>query len=83
MVTIAVMIGTPTGTCLLAASCERDAAAMTEEALLALAPDALPVPIWVQCADDGARGRLGQYLADLQNELVAVRPARAPTVDPN
>ena len=82
MVTIAIMIGTPTGTCLLAASSERDAAVMTEEAVLALPPGALPVPIWIQCADEHARHRLGRYLADWQNELVAVRPARAPSANP-
>ena len=82
MVTIAIMIATPTGTCLLAASSERDAAVMTEEAILALPSGALPVPIWIQSADEHARHRLERYLADWQNELVAVRPARAPSADP-
>lgn len=80
--TIAVMIGTPTGTCLLAAATERDAAVMTERALLALSTGALPAPVWVQCADDGVQRRLGRYFADLQNELAAVPTSHEPVPDP-
>ncbi len=76
MVTIAVMIGLPHGTRLLGASNERDAALRAEEHLLSVAPSQLPVPIWVQSADEGVRARVSAYLAGLQSELAQPRPTR-------
>lgn len=69
MASIAVMIATPTGTRLIAASCERDAAVMVEAMLLRLPPGALPTPLWVQCADEAVARRLTAYLIELQADL--------------
>lgn len=69
MASIAVLIGTPTGTRLMAASAERDAALMVEGVLLRLPRTALPAPLWVQCGDAGIAKRLTDYLAGLQAEL--------------
>lgn len=72
MVSIAILIGTPAGTRLMAASSERSAALMAEALLITLKRDALPAPLWVQCADTGIVERLTSYLADLQGDLVYV-----------
>ena len=73
MASIAILIGTPDGTRLLAASSERDAAQMAESLLLGLDPAALPAPLWVQCADAGLVRRLTGYLAAFQAELAGTR----------
>lgn len=72
MATIAILIGTPAGTRLMAASSERDAAVMVERVVLQLDRDALPVPLWVQCGDPAIAGRLTHYLAELQTELIGM-----------
>lgn len=72
MVSIAILIGTPNGTRLLAAASERSAALMAEALLFSLARRALPAPLWVQCADTGIVERLTAYLTELQADLVGV-----------
>ena len=72
MATIAILLGMPTGTRLIAASSERDAAIMVERVVLQMDRNALPVPLWVQCGDAAIAGRLTDYLADLQTELIGV-----------
>lgn len=71
MASIAILIGTPTGTRLMAASCERDGALMAEKLLLLLPRTALPAPLWVQCADPQIARRLTEYLGELQTELTS------------
>jgi hypothetical protein len=71
MATIAILIGTPNGTRLLAASVEREAAIMAEAVLFKVERDALPVPLWVQCGDAGIADRLTRYLVELQTDLMA------------
>lgn len=71
--TIAILIGTPAGARLLAASSEREAASSAEAFLLRLPSRALPVPLWVQCADTGIGSRLTAYLGDWQAERVRER----------
>ncbi|AWN36737.1 hypothetical protein [Methylobacterium radiodurans] len=72
MAHIAILVGTPAGTRLLAASTERDAARMVELLLIGLDRTALPAPLWVQCADGALAARLTAYLAGFQAELTAV-----------
>ncbi|KQT07844.1 hypothetical protein ASG40_13130 [Methylobacterium sp. Leaf399] len=72
MANIAIMIGTPGGTRLMAASSERSAALMAEALLVTLGRDALPAPLWVQCADTGIVSRLTAYLGDLQADILGV-----------
>jgi hypothetical protein len=72
MVSIAILIGTPDGTRLMAASTERSAALMAEALLITLERKALPAPLWIQCADTGTVERLTSYLTDLQADLVGV-----------
>ena len=69
MASIAILIGTPSGTRLMAASSERDAALMVEGLLLELPRTALPAPLWVQCADRDVAKRLTDYFTGLQTEL--------------
>ncbi|GJD77811.1 hypothetical protein [Methylobacterium gregans] len=71
MARIAILVGTPAGTRLLAASSERDAAGMVEHLLIGLDRSALPAPLWVQCADAALAARLTAYLAGFQAELTA------------
>ena len=71
MASIAILIGTPAGTRLMAASSERDAALMVEDLLLRLPRSALPAPLWVQCADAQIARRLTAYFAGLQTELAS------------
>ncbi|WP_447666672.1 hypothetical protein [Methylobacterium sp. A54F] len=71
-VRIAILIGTPKGTRLMAASSERSAALMVEAALFGIAPEALPVPLWVQCEDEGLAERLTAYLNTLQADIASV-----------
>lgn len=77
MARIAILIGTPAGTRLLAASSEREAAALVERLLIDLDRAALPAPLWVQCADAALAARLTTYLAAFQAELTAA-PADGP-----
>ncbi|WP_336486188.1 hypothetical protein [Methylobacterium nigriterrae] len=77
MVRIVILIGTPRGRRLVAASTERDAALLAEAALLRLGPGALPAPFWVQCEDEPTRDRLTGYLGALQVDLIDV-PADPP-----
>lgn len=72
MARIAILVGTPAGTRLLAASREREAALMAERLLVGLDRAALPAPLWVQCADAVLAARLTAYLAGFQAELTAV-----------
>ncbi|WP_375456261.1 hypothetical protein [uncultured Methylobacterium sp.] len=69
MATIAILVGTPAGARLLAASSEREAALAAERLICRLERSALPAPIWVQCADADLAGRLTAYLRDLQADL--------------
>ena len=71
--TVAILIGTPEGARLLAASTEREAARVAELFLLRLPAKALPAPLWVQCGDRVAGDRLTAYLADFQAERVRER----------
>ena len=71
MATIAIMVGTPAGTRLLAASSERDAAVAAEALICGLDRAALPAPVWVQCADPALARRLATYLRDLQADLTS------------
>jgi len=71
MASIAIMIGTPQGSRLLAFSSERKAAIATEAILRRLPAKTLPAPLWVQAADPHVRSRLTTYLTELQAELVA------------
>ena len=66
------MIGAPKGRRLLVLPSERDAALAAEKFLRRLPAIALPVPIWVQCADPSATRRLTDYLVELQAELVSI-----------
>ena len=75
MVTITVMISTLAGLRLLAASSERNAALMAERTILSMRSGALPMPVWVQCANAAVTGRLTSYLAGLQHELATVESA--------
>jgi hypothetical protein len=45
---------------------------MAEALLITLKRDALPAPLWVQCADNGIVERLTSYLTDLQGDLVYI-----------
>lgn len=71
MARIAILVGTPAGTRLLAASTEREAAHRVERLLIDLDRAALPAPLWVQCADAALAARLSAYLAGFQAELTA------------
>jgi hypothetical protein len=73
--TIAILIGTPAGARLLAASTEREAARVAELFLLRLPARALPAPLWVQSADRGMCDRLTTYLGEFQEERVRERDA--------
>ncbi|GJD34410.1 hypothetical protein [Methylobacterium aerolatum] len=73
--TVAILIGTPEGARLLAASSEREAARVAELFLLRLPAKALPAPLWVQCADRALGHRITTYLADFQDERVRERDA--------
>ena len=75
MASIAILIGTPEGPRLLAASLEREAALMAESVIAGFARTTLPVPVWVQCANADVTERLMRYLADLQVELVSAEDA--------
>ncbi|MCJ2008245.1 hypothetical protein MKK70_11795 [Methylobacterium sp. E-041] len=75
MTSIAIMIGTPTGSKLLAAASERQAALSAERIILRCPRAALPVPLWVQCADPAISARLTTYLGGLQAELIGVPAA--------
>ncbi len=77
MARIAILVGTPAGTRLLAASTERDAAHMVERLLIDLDRAALPAPLWVQCADAALAARLSAYLAGFQAELTAAPAGEA------
>lgn len=72
MVSIAILIGTPDDTRLMAASSERSAALMAEALLITLEREELPAPLWIQCADGDVVERLNAYLSDLQADLVGV-----------
>lgn len=70
MTAIAIMIGTPQGSRLLAFSSEREAACTVEMLLRQLDWLALPAPFWVQCADHVVTRRLTNYLLEIQAELI-------------
>jgi len=71
---IAVLVEDPDGSRLLASESEREVALMTESVIDGIAPSALPVPIWVHCADTTVLTRLTSYFAGVQDELVADVP---------
>ncbi|GEP04795.1 hypothetical protein [Methylobacterium oxalidis] len=70
MATIAIMIATPRGRRLLAASSEREAALTAELVLRTLDRLTLPTAIWVQCADLDVTFRLMGYLTGVQDEMI-------------
>lgn len=70
MARIAILISAPTGARLLASVSEREAALMAESVINAIAPAALPVPIWIRCANAGVSQRLIDYLAGVQDDLI-------------
>ena len=72
MATIAIMIGTPQGSRILAFASEREAAQAAEIILRQLNPLALPAPVWVTCGDPEVKRRLLDYLANLQAELIRI-----------
>ena len=72
MASIAIMIGTPQGSRLLAFSSERKAAIATETILRRLPVRSLPAPLWVQSVDPDVRSRLTTYLTEVQAELVGM-----------
>lgn len=72
MARIVVMIGTPEGSRILAASSERDAASAAEAVLRRLDPLALPAAVQVACDDPAVADRLLNYLAGVQAELVGI-----------
>lgn len=69
MAKIAVLIVAPTGSRLLATTCEREAALMAESVLAGIVAEALPVPVWVHCADAAVGARLAAYLSAVQDDL--------------
>jgi hypothetical protein len=83
MTSIAILLGTPGGPCVMAAASERDAARFAEEALLRIDPAALPIPVWIQCADRGVADRLRGYLAEFQAEMAAEGCDAAPDEPPS
>ncbi|AWN40579.1 hypothetical protein DK389_08585 [Methylobacterium durans] len=72
MVTISVMIATPSGARVLAHSQEREAALSGESILRNLERVALPTAIWIQCADLAIALRLTGYLNGVQEEMIGV-----------
>ena len=72
MARIVVVIGTPEGSRILAASSERDAATAAEAVVRRLDPLALPAPVRVACDEPAVADRLLDYLAGVQAELVRI-----------
>jgi hypothetical protein len=70
MASIAVMIGTPQGSRVLAFADETAAASAAEAILRRLPVTALPAPVWIECTDLAVRRRLTDYLAEVQAELI-------------
>lgn len=70
MASIAILIDTPQGARLLAASSAREAALKAESVITTIARTALPVLVSVECASPDMAERLLNYLADVQMELV-------------
>jgi hypothetical protein len=74
MARIAIQISAPKGARLLASASEREAALMAESVINGIALAALPVPVWIHCANAGIRRRLTGYLAGVQGELASGCP---------
>lgn len=72
MADIAIIIATPQGSRVLSFSDEREAADAAEIILRRLPMTALPAPIWIKCTDTAVAGRLTDYLAQLQAELMRI-----------
>jgi hypothetical protein len=70
MASIAILIETPQGARLVAASSAREAALMAESVIAAVPRADLPVPVTVDCASPGMADRLVNYMADVQLELM-------------
>ena len=75
MASIAILIDTPQGARLLAASSAREAALKAESVIATIAQIALPVSVSVQCANPNMADRLMVYLADVQMERLLAEPA--------
>jgi hypothetical protein len=70
MASIAILIETPQGARLVAASSAREAALKAESVIAAVPRADLPIPVSVECASPGMADRLMNYLADVQLELM-------------
>ena len=70
MASIAIMIGTPQGSRVLAFPDESEAGDAAEMILRRIPITALPAPIWIQCDDVAVANRLADYLAEVQAELM-------------
>ncbi|WP_267428191.1 hypothetical protein [Methylobacterium sp. GC_Met_2] len=75
MASIAILIDTPHGARLLAASSAREAALKAESVIATVAPTFLPVPISVECTSPDMADRLMNYLADVQMERLLAEVA--------
>ena len=75
MASIAILIDTPQGVRLLAASSAREAALKAESVIATIAQTALPVTVAVECANPDMADRLMNYLADVQMERLLAEAA--------
>ena len=75
MASIAIMIDTPQGARLLAASSAREAALKAESVIATVARTSLPVPVSVECTNPNMADRLMNYLADVQMERLLAEAA--------
>ena len=75
MTKIAVLILDPAASRLLTAICEREIALKAELVFGGIPAAALPVPLWIHCADAAIREWLAAYLSAVQDELSIGAPA--------
>jgi hypothetical protein len=75
MASIAILIDTPQGPRLVAASSAREAALKAESVIATVARTCLPVAVSVECANPDMADRLMSYLADVQMERMLAEVA--------
>ena len=75
MASIAILIDTPQGAWLLAASSAREAALKAESVIATVARIALSMSISVECTNPDMADRLMNYLADVQMERLLAEAA--------
>ncbi|GLS44202.1 hypothetical protein [Methylobacterium brachythecii] len=75
MITISIIVTTPTGPILLGAMSERDAAITVEAIFYRLKPSVFPIPVEIRCRDERMKNRLIDYVIDLQGDLSVDRSA--------